>query len=308
MEEIDAFLEYLRYERNYSKETESAYRVDLLQFEKFARECELQLKEVNPNTVREWIVQMMDKGVTASSINRKLSALRSFYKYLLKQGEVSADPMTKISGPKKKKPLPVFVKEKEMDRLLDDIDFEDSFRGRRDKLIIQLFYETGMRLAELVGLNDADVDFGAKVIKVTGKRNKQRIIPYGDELAEAMQNYLEERSQTVQTPSGAFITKENGERIPRSNVQNIVRENLSKVTTVKKRSPHVLRHTFATSMLNHQAELGAIKELLGHESLATTEVYTHTTFEELKKAYNKLIQELKRKGGNYGSKNSINSL
>jgi integrase/recombinase XerC len=286
MEEIDAFLEYLRYERNYSKETESAYRVDLLQFEKFARECELQLKEVNPNTVREWIVQMMDKGVTASSINRKLSALRSFYKYLLKQGEVSADPMTKISGPKKKKPLPVFVKEKEMDRLLDDIDFEDSFRGRRDKLIIQLFYETGMRLAELVGLNDADVDFGAKVIKVTGKRNKQRIIPYGDELAEAMQNYLEERSQTVQTPSGAFITKENGERIPRSNVQNIVRENLSKVTTVKKRSPHVLRHTFATSMLNHQAELGAIKELLGHESLATTEVYTHTTFEELKKAYN----------------------
>jgi integrase/recombinase XerC len=286
MEEIDAFLEYLRYERNYSKETESAYRVDLLQFEKFARECELQLKEVNPNTVREWIVQMMDKGVTASSINRKLSALRSFYKYLLKQGEVSADPMTKISGPKKKKPLPVFVKEKEMDRLLDDIDFEDSFRGRRDKLIIQLFYETGMRLAELVGLNDADVDFGAKVIKVTGKRNKQRIIPFGDELAEAMQNYLEERSQTVQTPSGAFITKENGERIPRSNVQNIVRENLSKVTTVKKRSPHVLRHTFATSMLNHQAELGAIKELLGHESLATTEVYTHTTFEELKKAYN----------------------
>ncbi|MGX8717385.1 MAG: tyrosine recombinase XerC [bacterium] len=286
MEEIDAFLEYLRYERNYSKETESAYRVDLLQFEEFARECELQLKEVNPNTVREWIVQMMDKGVTASSINRKLSALRSFYKYLLKQGEVSADPMTKISGPKKKKPLPVFVKEKEMDRLLDDIDFEDSFRGRRDKLIIQLFYETGMRLAELVGLNDADVDFGAKAIKVTGKRNKQRIIPFGDELAEAMQNYLEERSQTVQTPSGAFITKENGERIPRSNVQNIVRENLSKVTTVKKRSPHVLRHTFATSMLNHQAELGAIKELLGHESLATTEVYTHTTFEELKKAYN----------------------
>ena len=286
MEEIDAFLEYLRYERNYSKETESAYRVDLLQFEEFAKECELQLKEVNPNTVREWIVQMMDKGVTASSINRKLSALRSFYKYLLKQGEVSADPMTKISGPKKKKPLPVFVKEKEMDRLLDDIDFEDSFRGRRDKLIIQLFYETGMRLAELVGLNDADVDFGAKAIKVTGKRNKQRIIPFGDELAEAMQNYLEERSQTVQTPSGAFITKENGERIPRSNVQNIVRENLSKVTTVKKRSPHVLRHTFATSMLNHQAELGAIKELLGHESLATTEVYTHTTFEELKKAYN----------------------
>jgi len=286
MEEIDAFLEYLRYERNYSVETEKSYKVDLFQFEEFTNECELQLKDVNPNTIREWVVQMMDKGMSASSINRKLSALRSFYKYLLKQGVITADPMRKISGPKKKKPLPVFVKEKEMDRLLDDIDFGDGFEGHRDKLIIQLFYETGMRLAELVGLNDADVDFGAKVIKVTGKRNKQRIIPFGEELAKAMQDYLTERSQAVPTQTGAFITKGNGDRIPRSNVQNIVRQNLSKVTTIKKRSPHVLRHTFATSMLNHQAELGAIKELLGHESLATTEVYTHTTFEELKKAYN----------------------
>ena len=286
MKEIDAFLEYLKYERNYSKETITSYSVDLLQFEEFVKECELELKEANPNTVREWIVQMMDKGYSASSINRKLSGLRSFYKYLLKQGEITADPMTKISGPKKKKPLPVFVKEKEMDRLLDDEDFGEGLKGCRDKLIIQLFYETGMRLAELVGLNDADVDFGAKVIKVTGKRNKQRLIPFGTELADAMQNYLSVRAQTVETLSGAFITNESGERIERGKVQRIVRRNLSKVTTVKKRSPHVLRHTFATSMLNHQAELGAIKEILGHESLATTEVYTHTTFEELKQAYN----------------------
>ena len=286
MKEIDAFLEYLKYERNYSKETTTSYSVDLLQFEEFAKECELELKEVNPNTVREWIVQMMDKGYNASSINRKLSALRSFYKYLLKQGEITADPMTKISGPKKKKPLPVFVKEKEMDRLLDDEDFGEGFKGCRDKLIIQLFYETGMRLAELVGLNDADVDFGAKVIKVTGKRNKQRLIPFGTELADAMQNYLSVRAQAIETLSDAFITNESGGRIERGKVQQIVRQNLSKVTTVKKRSPHVLRHTFATTMINHQAELGAIKEILGHESLATTEVYTHTTFEELKKAYN----------------------
>ena len=286
MKEIETFLEYLKYERNYSPETTRAYEVDLLQFEEFARECELQLKEVNPNTVREWVVQMMDKGTCVSSINRKLSALRSFYKYLLKQGEISADPIRKINGPKKKKPLPVFVKEKEMDRLLDETDFGNNFKGHRDKLIILLFYETGMRLAELVGLNDVDVDFGAKVIKVTGKRNKQRLIPFGDELAKAMQDYLMERDQTVQTPSGAFVTKENGERLGYSTVQYIVKQNLSKVTTVKKRSPHVLRHTFATSMLNHQAELGSIKELLGHESIATTEVYTHTTFEELKKAYN----------------------
>ena len=286
MKEIVTFLEYLKYERNYSPETARAYEVDLLQFEEFARECELQLKEVNPNTVREWVVQMMDKATCVSSINRKLSALRSFYKYLLKQGEITADPMRKISGPKKKKPLPVFVKEKEMDRLLDETDFGNNFKGHRDKLIILLFYETGMRLAELVGLNDVDVDFGAKVIKVTGKRNKQRLIPFGDELAKAMQDYLVERDQAVQTPSGAFVTKENGERLGYSTVQYIVKQNLSKVTTVKKRSPHVLRHTFATSMLNHQAELGSIKELLGHESLATTEVYTHTAFEELKKAYN----------------------
>lgn len=286
MKEIETFLEYLKYERNYSPETAKAYEVDLLQFEEFAGECELQLKEVNPNTVREWVVQMMDKGICVSSINRKLSALRSFYKYLLKQGEITADPMRKISGPKKKKPLPVFVKEKEMDKLLDETDFGNNFKGHRDKLIIQIFYETGMRLAELVGLNDVDVDFGAKVIKVIGKRNKQRLIPFGDELAKAMQDYLVERDQTVRTPSGAFVTKENGERLGYSTVQNIVKQNLSKVTTVKKRSPHVLRHTFATSMLNHQAELGSIKELLGHESLATTEVYTHTTFEELKKAYN----------------------
>ncbi len=286
MKEIETFLEYLNFERNYSEETIKSYSTDLLQFEEFARGCELQLKEVNPNTVREWIVQLMDNGTSVSSINRKLSALRSFYKFLLKQGEVMANPMIKINGPKKKKPLPVFVKEREMDLLLDDIDFGDDFKGHRDKLIIQLFYETGMRLAELVGLNDADVDFGAKVIKVTGKRNKQRLIPFGEELAKAMQDYLAERGRTVQTPSGAFITKENGERVTRSSVQYIVRQNLSKVTTVKKRSPHVLRHTFATTMLNHQAELGAIKELLGHESLATTEVYTHTTFEELKKAYN----------------------
>lgn len=286
MKEIEAFLEYLKYERNYSPETSRAYEVDLLQYEEFARECELQLKEVNPNTVREWVVQMMDKGTCVSSINRKLSALRSFYKYLLKQGEITADPMRKISGPKKKKPLPVFVKEKEMDRLLDETDFGNNFKGHRDKLIILLFYETGMRLAELVGLNDVDVDFGAKVIKVTGKRNKQRLIPFGDELAKAMQDYLVERDQIVRTPTGAFVTKENGERLGYSTVQNIVKQNLSKVTTVKKRSPHVLRHTFATSMLNHQAELGTIKELLGHESLATTEIYTHTTFEELKKAYN----------------------
>ena len=286
MKEIETFLEYLKYERNYSPETTRAYEVDLLQFEEFARECELQLKEVNPNTVREWVVQMMDKGTCVSSINRKLSALRSFYKYLLKQGEITADPMRKISGPKKKKPLPVIVKEKEMDRLLGETDFGNNFKGHREKLIILLFYETGMRLAELVGLNDVDVDFGAKVIKVTGKRNKQRLSPFGDELAKAMQDYLMERDQTVQTPSGAFVTKENCERLGYSTVHYIVKQNLSKVTTVKKRSPHVLRHTFATSMLNHQAELGSIKELLGHESLATTEVYTHTTFEELKKAYN----------------------
>ena len=284
----DSFLDYLQYERNYSEETIKSYREDLRQFEEFARGeiGDSAPSEVKAELVREWIVSLMDRGYTSTSINRKLSSLRSFYKFLLRKGEVAVNPLQKITGPKNKKPLPAFLRESDMDRLLDEVDFGEGFKGCRDHMIIEMFYATGVRLSELIGLDNEDVDFSSSLIKVTGKRNKQRLIPFGEELKIAMTEYVDVRNEAVPVRTDAFFVRENGERLSRSIVENLVKRNLSKVVTLKKRSPHVLRHTFATTMLNHDAELGAIKELLGHESLATTEVYTHTTFEELKKVYN----------------------
>ena len=283
-----SFLDYLQYERNYSEETIKSYREDLRQFEEFAREeiGDSAPSEVKAELVREWIVSLMDKGYTSTSINRKLSSLRSFYKFLLRRGEVTVNPLQKVVGPKNKRPLPAFLKESEMDKLLDEVDFGEGFKGCRDHMIIEMFYATGMRLSELIGLDDKDVDFSSSLIKVTGKRNKQRLIPFDEELKITMTEYVNVRNESVLNRTDAFFVRETGERLTRSIVENLVKRNLSKVVTLKKRSPHVLRHTFATTMLNHDAELGAIKELLGHESLATTEVYTHTTFEELKKVYN----------------------
>ena len=276
----DSFLDYLQYERNYSEETIKSYREDLRQFEEFAREeiGDSAPSEVKAELVREWIVSLMDRGYTSTSINRKLSSLRSFYKFLLRKGEVAVNPLQKITGPKNKKPLPAFLRESDMDRLLDEVDFGEGFKGCRDHMIIEMFYATGVRLSELIGLDNKDVDFSSSLIKVTGKRNKQRLIPFGEELKIAMMEYVDVRNEAVPIRTNAFFVRENGERLSRSIVENLVKRNLSKVVTLKKRSPHVLRHTFATTMLNHDAELGAIKELLGHESLAT--------FEELKKVYN----------------------
>ena len=283
----DSFLDYLRYERNYSEKTVLAYGEDISQLREFAQEeiGDFNPAEVTPELIREWIVSLMDKGYASTSVNRKLSSLRSFYKFLLKKKVVLVDPLRKITGPKNKKPLPSFLKENEMNRLLDDTYFGEGFEGCRDHLIIEMFYATGIRLSELIGLDDKDVDFSASLLKVTGKRNKQRLIPFGDELKEGMLEYVNVRNEQVLESGGAFFVRKNGERLYKNLVYNLVKRNLSKVVTLKKRSPHVLRHTFATTMLNNEAELGAVKELLGHSSLATTEIYTHTTFEELKKVY-----------------------
>ena len=283
----DSFLDYLRYERNYSEKTVLAYGEDISQLREFAQEeiGDFNPAEVTPELIREWIVSLMDKGYASTSVNRKLSSLRSFYKFLLKKKVVLVDPLRKITGPKNKKPLPSFLKENEMNRLLDDTDFGEGFEGCRDHLIIEMFYATGIRLSELIGLDDKDVDFSASLLKVTGKRNKQRLIPFGDELKEGMLEYVNVRNEQVLESGGAFFVRKNGERLYKNLVYNLVKRNLSKVVTLKKRSPHVLRHTFATTMLNNEAELGAVKELLGHSSLATTEIYTHTTFEEHKKVY-----------------------
>lgn len=285
---VTSFLDNLQYERNYSEETIKAYREDICQFENFVSEefGSVELSSVTPDIVREWIMSLMDKGYTSTSINRKLSALRSLYKYLLRFNLVSVDPLRKVTGPKNKKKLPVFLKETDMNKLLDETAFEDGFKGSRDRLIIAVFYVTGIRLSELIGLDDRDIDLESALIKVLGKRRKQRLIPFDEELKMMIADYLDVRNTSIVRLTDAFFVRENGERLSRSVVENLVKRNLSKVVTLKKRSPHVLRHTFATTMLNHDAELSAIKELLGHESLTTTEVYTHTTFEELKKVYN----------------------
>lgn len=284
----ESFLEYLFYERRYSEHTVCSYGLDLSKFEEYLKgvDEDLDLIHVDADLVRGWVVSLMEQGYTSTSVNRKLSSLRSFYRYLLRKNMIPVDPMLKVIGPKKKKPLPVFVKEAEMDRLLDDADFGDGFLGVRDRMILEVFYETGVRRSELIGLNDADVDFSSCVIKVTGKRNKQRLIPFGEELERDLRVYLSVRDENIsERENDAFFVRKDGRRLSPGMVYLLVKRNLTKVVTLKKKSPHVLRHTFATSMLNHQAELEAVKELLGHESLSTTEVYTHTTFEELKKVY-----------------------
>ena len=284
---IDSFLEYLRLERNYSERTIVSYETDLREFEEYFQEVDagLDFKKIDADIVRRWMVHLMDEGRAATSVNRKLSTLRSFYRFLLRRKEVVINPMLKVVGPKKKKPLPFFVREKDMDRLLDESLFEEGFEGCRDRLILEMFYATGMRLSELIGLNDADVDLSARLIKVTGKRNKQRLIPFGDEMEEDLLIYIKVRNETLPEGTKAFFVRKNGMRMYPLQVYRLVRKSLSKVVTLKKRSPHVLRHTFATAMLNGKAEMRAVKELLGHESLVTTGVYTHTTFEELKKVY-----------------------
>ena len=283
----EAFFDYLRYERNYSRLTVEAYRKDISEFEKYFTDLDegLDFRSVDADVVRGWAMQMMDNHYAASSVNRKLSSLRTLYHYLLREGEVVSDPMQRVQGPKKKKPLPAFVKEAEMDRLLDHIAFPETSEGVRDRMIIEMFYSTGVRLAELLGMKVADVDFSAGQIKVTGKRNKQRIIPFGDELGRDLKEYLQVRDGQLTEPCEALFLSKGGKPISRTAVTRIVKENLAKVVTLKKKSPHVLRHSFATAMLNNGAELEAVKELLGHESLSTTQVYTHTTFEELKKNY-----------------------
>lgn len=283
---IEAFLDYLRFERNYSEHTVVAYETDLRQFGDFLKSVgeELDYTNVDADLIRSWVVTLMDSS-KSTSVNRKLSSLRSFYRFLMKRGKTTVNPLAKITGPKNSKPLPTFLRENDMDRLLDEISYGEGFEAVRDRMILETFYATGMRLSELIGLNDADVDFSAMQMKVTGKRNKQRLIPFAGELAADLREYIIIRNETMPERSDAFFVLKNGKRMYPEKVYGIVRRNLAKVVSVKKKSPHVLRHTFATAMLNHEAELKSVKELLGHESLATTEIYTHTTFEELKKVY-----------------------
>ena len=284
---IELFLHYLRYERNRSELTVKRYGTSLHDFEAYFQSLDpgLDWASVDADIIRGWMESLMEKGNIASTVNTGLSALRSFYRFALARKLVDRDPAHALTGPKKRKPLPQFVREGEMDALLDQQQWGDDFNDVRARTIIILLYEAGLRRAELIGLDDVDVDFAAGQLKVTGKRNKQRIIPFGAEMAEQLRHYIEVRDREVGSLEGALIVSNTGKRISASKVYSTVRENLSMVTTMKKRSPHVLRHSFATAMLNNGAGLESVRQLLGHESIETTEIYTHTTFEQLKRVY-----------------------
>ena len=291
-EYITSYIDYLRYERHFSAHTVEAYSNDLHQFVSFVEEVvrsdgeSLRLEQIDADIVRRWMMVLMRRSLSSASVNRKLSALQSFFKYLIRQGTVQKHPFPTVSGPKKHKSLPYFIKEKEMNYLLDEEAFGDHFEGVRDRLILEMLYETGIRCSELVGIHNQDIDTDAMMLKVTGKRNKQRLVPFAERLKDMILYYTNVRAREVTSDSLSFFLRKDGRPVTSAIVYYAVKKKLSDIPTLSKRSPHVLRHTFATSMLNDGAELSAVRNLLGHSSLASTSVYTHVTFEELKKVYN----------------------
>ncbi|HXK75275.1 MAG TPA: tyrosine-type recombinase/integrase [Bacteroidaceae bacterium] len=292
MNMLDGFIDYLQFERNYSGSTVRNYGADLQTFASFLNHSsgvavEVDWNHVTSADVNDWIAEMMEVGLASTTIRAKLCALRSFYRYLLKRQKVEVDPMQRVVAPKKPVRLPSFVKEAEMDHLLDAVSFGEGFQAIRDKLILQMFYMTGVRVSELVGLKDEDVDLLRGSLRVLGKRNKQRDVPFSEELTLAISRYRNERDRFLEGVSlESFFVTDRKRPVNKKFVYKVVHYWLSQVTTVSQRSPHVLRHSFATAMLNNGADLASVQALLGHESLATTQIYTHTTFEELKKVYN----------------------
>ena len=284
---IDEFLDYFRYERNRSPRTIDSYELSLKQFEAYFHKLDSAMTwgTVDADVIRDWLESMMDEKQKASSVHTRLSALKSFYRWALSRGKVKRDPAHKVEPPKAGRPLPHFMRESEMDKLLDGIEWGDSYREVRARTIIMTFYETGVRVSELTGLDDDDIDFDNCQLKVTGKGNKQRIIPFGQELKQTLENYRAQRNREVERLDPAFFLTDKGRRMDRRMVGSEVSKHLALVSSQKKLSPHVLRHTFATAMLNHGASIESVRRLLGHASVSTTEIYTHTTFEQLKRVY-----------------------
>ncbi len=283
-----AFLDYLRFERRYSAHTIVAYRNDLDQFFAFMlSQFEAPaLEHISATMVRSWMAELKNDEQTAKSINRKISALKSFFKFQLKQGVLQQTPMATIVTPKISKRLPSFVDQRDMQTLFDHVEFPDSWKGRTEKLVLELFYHTGMRLSELVNLKESQLDTHYGQLKVLGKGNKERIIPLAPPLIQALAAYIKDKPVVAEAVPQVFVT-EKGKPLYARLVYNLVKNNLEKVTTLQKKSPHVLRHSFATHLTNNGADLNAVKELLGHSSLAATQVYTHNTIEKLKDVFKK---------------------
>jgi integrase/recombinase XerC len=286
--DVSLFIDYLRYERKYSGHTVIAYSNDLQQFEGFLKTSgkQISMENADADIVRKWIVYLMKQSYSSAAINRKLSTLQSCFKFLIRQGVIEKNPIRLLVGPKKSKSLPYFVKEKDMNNLLDEESEDEHFETIRNRLIMEMLYETGIRCAELVSIKNADVDMEAMLLKVIGKRNKERLIPFAELLKEKISIYNNVRVKEAGKENDYFFVRKNGKKITSAIVYYLVKKKLSTIPTLSKRSPHILRHTFATSMLNDGAEISAVRNLLGHSSLASTSIYTHVTFEELKKVYN----------------------
>jgi integrase/recombinase XerC len=279
----EKFTEYLRYEKNYSSQTEISYLIDLTQFKDFVVEetGSFNPSEIDSDIVRIWMSRLMEQGMKPSSVNRKLSSLKTFFNFLERKELIGKNPVKLVSGLKTSKRLPVFINNRDMTRILDSPDnYSDDFTGCRDRFLIELLYVTGMRRAEVISLKDSDIDFSSSSLKVTGKGNKQRFIPFSDDTKNKILKYIEVRDKEIKNKSPFLIVKENGEPLSPVQVYNIIRNHLNDIPTLSKRSPHVIRHSFATEMMNNGAEINAVKELLGHVSLSSTEIYTHVTFEE----------------------------
>jgi integrase/recombinase XerC len=284
---IERFIRYLQFEKRFSPNTVIAYKKDLYQFSEFINSIEPDLLSITHQQVRTWIVSLMDNGIEPKSINRKISSLRSFYKFLQREGLINSSPMLHVKAPKIPKRLPVVITEQKMDSLLDaDNVFSDDFEGVRNRLILELLYGTGMRLSELVSLSNEDVNIYENQIKVLGKRNKERIIPISKILANLITDYqVLKNNQDFTIKSSSLIVTNDGKAVYPKFIYRVVHSVLSFISTQDKKSPHILRHSFATTLLNRGADLNAIKELLGHSSLAATQVYTHNSVEKLKSIY-----------------------
>lgn len=286
---IQPFLDYLKFEKRYSKHTVISYETDLVSFFDYiiTQYGETPLGQLSHIYIRSWLASLKDEGLAAKSINRKISSLKSFFKFQLKAGVIKQTPMAKIVSPKNEKRLPNFVADKDIKTLFDHVEFPDTWQGKTERLLILLFYNTGMRLSEVINLKDTQVNASNHTLRILGKGNKERIVPVSPEILNEIKNYQKERNDLIPERGDLLFINGKGKGLSPRSVYSSVKKYLSLVTTIEKRSPHVLRHTFATHLTNNGADLNAVKELLGHSSLAATQVYTHNTIEKLKNIYKK---------------------
>lgn len=287
---LAGFLDYLKFEKRYSRHTIEAYQSDLTFFFDFLvfTYGAVKLNDIQASMIRTWLASLKEQQQSSRSINRRISSLKSYFRYLLKEGQLAHTPMATIVSPKLNKRLPAFVEQKDLAVLFQHLEFPDTWDGQLHRLILGLFYATGMRLSELTGLKRTQLDLGKGHLKILGKGNKERVLPLTDDVKQMLHQYLE--AQRLQFPDGIgpeLLVTEKGRPLYARYVQQVVKNYLSQVTTIEKKSPHVLRHSFATHLMNNGAELNAVKELLGHSSLAATQIYTHNTIEKLKEVYQK---------------------